>query len=71
MKIYRDNAKRITGLVHLPHLSSLFLQDFNEMIRQRLTFQEAIDSPAFHVMNRQRLTMTRRAVWKQLDEINL
>jgi hypothetical protein len=69
MKIYRDNAKRIAGLVRLPRLSSLFLQDFNEMIRQRLTYEEALTSPAFHVMNRQRLLMTRRAVWKQLDEI--
>jgi hypothetical protein len=69
MKIYLDNAKRIAGLVRLPRLSSLFLQDFNEMIRQRLTYEEALTSPAFHVMNRQRLLMTRRAVWKQLDEI--
>jgi CobQ/CobB/MinD/ParA nucleotide binding domain len=71
MKIYRDNAKRIIGLVRLPRLSSLFLQDFNEMIRRRLTYDEAIANPAFHVMNKQRLTMTRRALWKQLDEINL
>jgi hypothetical protein len=69
MKIYRDNAKRIAGLVRLPRLSALFLQDFNEMIRQRLTYEEAIASPAFHIMNKQRLVMTRRAVWKQLDEI--
>jgi hypothetical protein len=69
MKIYRDNAKRIAGLVRLPRLASLFLQDFNEMIRQRLTYEEALASSAFHIINKQRLVITRRAVWKQLDGI--
>lgn len=69
MKIYQDNAKRIAGLVRLPRLSPLFLQDFNEMIRQRLTYEETLASPAFHIINKQRLVITRRAVWKQLDGI--
>jgi hypothetical protein len=69
MKIYRDNAARFSGLVRLPRLSPLFLQDFNEMLRRRLTYAEAINSPDFHIMNKQRLVMVRREVWKQLDPV--
>ena len=67
MKIYRDNQTRFAGLVHLPRQSALFLKDFTEMLRRRLTYDEAIDSPDFHIMNKQRLVMTRRMIWQQLD----
>jgi hypothetical protein len=69
MKIYRDNVMRFAGLVRLPRLSPLFLQDFAEMLRRRLTYAEAIGAPSFHIMNKQRLVMTRRAVWEQLDKV--
>jgi len=36
------------------------------MLRHRLTYQEAIDRPDFHIMNKQRLTMIRRGVRDQL-----
>jgi hypothetical protein len=71
MSVYLDNRHRIAGLVRLPRLSPLFLQDFKAMLKQRLTYQEAIDSPAFHIMNRQRLVIIRRAVWQQLDALAL
>jgi hypothetical protein len=60
---------RFAGLVRLPRLSPLFLQDFAEMLRRRLTYAEAIGAPSFHIMNKQRLVMTRRAVWEQLDKV--
>ena len=69
MKIYRDNVARIAGVVRMPALSSMFLRDFNEMLRRRLTYAEAIDSPDFHIMNTQRLVMIRRQVWQQLDQV--
>lgn len=69
MTIYRDNILRIAGLVRLRRLSDLFLRDFNEMLRRRMTYAEAIDHPDFHIMNRQRLVMTRRDVWQQLEAV--
>jgi hypothetical protein len=69
MRIYLDNRHRILGPVRLPRLSPLFLQDFNDMLRKRLTYQEAIDSPEFHLMNKRRLFMIRQAVWQQLDGV--
>jgi len=71
MKIYRDNAQRIAGIVRLPRLSPLFLQDFNDMLRRRFTYAEAIESPDFRIMNRQRLVMIRRGVWEQLGGLPL
>ncbi|MDQ2764784.1 MAG: hypothetical protein M3Y22_15310 [Pseudomonadota bacterium] len=69
MKIYRDNATRFAGLVNMPALKPLFLQDFNEMLRRRLTYAEAINSPDFYIMNRRRLVMIRRQIWQQLEAI--
>jgi hypothetical protein len=69
MSVYLDNRGRIVGLVRMPRLSPLFLADFNTMSKQRLTYAEAIDSPAFHIMNRKRLDIIRRAVWQQLDQV--
>src|SRR5208282_6851067 len=51
MKIYRDNLHRIVGIVRLPGLSPLFLKDFNDRQRRRFIYQEAIESPDFHIMN--------------------
>lgn len=70
MKIYRDNGPRFAGLVTMPALKPLFLQDFNEMLRRRLTYDEAISSPDFFIMNRQRLVMVRRMIWDQLDGLS-
>jgi hypothetical protein len=67
MTIYRDSRDRIAGLIRLPRLAPLFLQDFNDMIRRRLTYEEAVGSPEFHIMNKQRLVMIRRAIWEQLE----
>lgn len=71
MKIYQDNIGRFLGLVRLPRLSPLFLADYNKMLTARLSYAEALGSPEFGIMNRQRLVMTRRAVWAQLSEIGL
>lgn len=69
MKGYTDNIHRIAGLVRLRRQPSLFLQDFNEMLRRRLTYAEAIESPDFFIMNKQRLVQIRRGVWQQLEAI--
>jgi hypothetical protein len=69
MRGYTENIHRIAGLVRLRRQPSLFLQDFNEMLRRRLTYAEAIDSPDFFIMNKQRLVQIRRGIWQQLEAI--
>lgn len=68
MPIYTDNTKRISGVVQLPELATFgFRPNVQEMLMRHLTFQEAIDSPDFMLLEKQRLTQVRRRIWQQLD----
>ena len=60
---YKKNLNRIVGPITLPALKpETFGRDIEEMLRRRLSFDEAIASPEFYVMSKQRLVMYRRAV---------
>lgn len=72
MPVYKENAKRIRGVVRLPELATFgFRPNVQDMHKRNLTFQEAIDSPHFMLLEKQRLVMVRRAIWKQLDAIGI
>ena len=43
----------------------------DEMLRQKLTFDEALNGSGFSIMARQRLQMVRREIFEQLDELGL
>lgn len=66
-KLYQDNRDRILGIVRLPRLNQhTFGHDVRVMLERRLTFAEAIESPEFMLVSKQRLTMTRRSIFGQL-----
>jgi hypothetical protein len=68
MKAYRENKARVTALIQVPEFSpKTDGQDFSQMMQSRMTFAEALASPALPVMTRQRLTLVRRRLWEQLD----
>lgn len=48
-----------------------YLRDVEEMPRRKLTFDEAINSPEFSIMARQRLKMVRTDLFEQLDGLRL
>src|SRR5262249_7070932 len=56
MKTYQDMKKRIETVISLPTFNDeLFPQDIASMLKGRLTFKDAIASPALTLMSRQRL----------------
>ena len=61
-KVCRENAGRIVGTVMLPVVEDLFGYNIAQMMKARLTFDEAIASPEFDILAAQRLTMFRRWV---------
>jgi CobQ/CobB/MinD/ParA nucleotide binding domain len=70
MKTYQDIKKRIQTVVNLPaFVDELFPQDIAAMLKSRLTFKEAIDSPAFSLMSRHRLKVAQRDFYSQLDTL--
>ena len=72
LKIYRETAASISGIVEMPRLkSSLFAHDFADMQAKHLTFEEAVKGAHFWLMTRQRLAMIWRDYQEAIDRIGL
>jgi hypothetical protein len=70
MQVYQTHRDRVGGLVHLPpRTASTFGADVKEMMQKHLTFEEAIASPDFTVMSKQRLKIIQRDVYEQLEAV--
>lgn len=67
MKVYTKHQDRITGLLHIPRqIHDTFGKDVEGMLDRKLTFEEAIASPEFGLMAKQRLAMVKRHIFEQL-----
>ncbi len=67
MKAYKENKEKISAIIHMPALKEeTFGRDVSEMLQERLTFDEAIASPAKTIMTRQRLKIVRDELFNQL-----
>jgi hypothetical protein len=72
MKTYQEIKKRIETVVNLPAFADeLFPQDIAAMLKGRLTFKEAIESPAFSLMSRHRLKVAQRDFYSRLDTLTV
>ena len=70
MKTYQDIKKRIETVISLPAFNDeLFPQDIASMLKGRLTFKDAIESPALTLMSRHRLTIAQRDFYSRLDSL--
>ena len=70
MKTYQDMKKRIEAVISLPTFNDeLFPQDIASMLKGRLTFKDAIASPALTLMSRHRLKIAQRDFYSRLDTL--
>lgn len=68
--LYKDYAHRIRGVIRIEKGNAdTFGRDMEMLGKNKLTFDEALQSPLFGIMPRQRLKMVREALYVQLDEI--
>lgn len=68
--LYKDHRQRIRGVVRIEKGNpDTFGRDMEMLGKNKLTFDEALNSPAFGIMPRQRLKMVREALFSQLDDI--
>lgn len=66
--LYKKHADRIHALVRLPEVrKETFGHDIEGMMRARLTFEEAANSPDFNLMARQRLRMSWATIREAMD----
>ena len=68
MKIYLENKEKVSGIIPIPELKAeTFGRDVSDMLKERLTFNEAISSPDRTIMTRQRLKIVRDSLFNLLD----
>ena len=71
-KIYDTHKTRIEALVTIPAVKpETFGLDMRKMLTRRLTFDEAVASPDFTIMERQRLKMMKRTLFANMAKANL
>jgi hypothetical protein len=72
LKVAQDHADRVLGAVTIRERNHhTFGDDVKEMLQRRMTFEAAIQDPAFSLVSKQRLTIVRRDLFEQLDALPL
>ncbi|HAW6249045.1 TPA: conjugal transfer protein TraL [Legionella pneumophila] len=68
LKVYKENKDRVAALINIPDLKEeTFGRDLTDMLQQKMTFNEAINSPERNIMTRQRLKLIRDQLFSQID----
>jgi len=71
-KLAQDLAPKLVGCVLIRKRNpDTFEDDVQQMLRSRLTFDEAIAAEDFSLVSKQRLQIVRRELFEQLDELHL
>ena len=71
-KLVQDVAPKLVGSVLIRKRNpDTFEDDVQQMLRSRLTFDEAIESEDFSLLSKQRLEIVRRELFEQLDQLDL
>jgi hypothetical protein len=72
LAVVRNHLDRIRGVVRIERRTpDTFGRDMDELLRRKLTFEEAQTGGGFSIMSRQRLQMIRRDIFDQLDKLRL
>lgn len=67
-KAYKDNRDRVSAIVSIPQLKEeTFGRDVSDMLRARLTFEEALQMDSLTIMARQRLKIFSSRLFEQMD----
>ena len=68
LRVYKETKDRIAAIINIPDLKEeTFGHDLSNMLQQKITFNEAIDSPERNIMTRQRLKLIRDQLFSQID----
>jgi hypothetical protein len=72
LAVVRNHLERLRGIVRIERRTpDTFGRDMDELLRKKLTFEEALTGGGFSIMSRQRLQMVRRDLFDQMDKLRL
>jgi hypothetical protein len=67
MKAYLDHKHRVIAVIRLPKRSeNTYGKDVDTMLKNHLTFDEALQSDIFYLMSKQRIKIVQRSIYEQL-----
>ncbi len=70
MPVCKKHANKVQGSVAIVRRTAdTFGRDVEDMIRQKMTFEEALNGSGFTIMAKQRLRVVQRELFEQLDAI--
>lgn len=70
--LFKNNHKQIHGIVRIGQVKKeTFGEDIDQMLEVKKTFNEAIESPDFSIVAKQRLKMFWKNIQTQLDQLQL
>lgn len=68
LRVYLTNKHRVAAIARIPTLKGETSgRDLSDMLQSRLTFEEAMAMSSLTIMTRQRLKITQRKLFEQLD----
>ena len=68
MKAYEKYRGRVSAIIKIPSLKDeTYGRDFAEMLQERITFSEALESETLTIMTRQRLKIVKGQLFKLLE----
>jgi hypothetical protein len=68
LKACRDNIRRLSAIIEIPQFKKeTYGRDLSDMLQERMTFDEALDTASLPIMTRQRLKIIRERLYCQLD----
>lgn len=67
MKVYKNHKSRVNGIITIHQQSELFSRDVKAMLEARQTFTEAMASPEYQFMSKNRLRMMKENLFAQMD----
>ena len=71
-RLYKDNAHQISALVCIPQVrKETFGRDLDQMLKEKLTFEEVQSNPDFTIMAKQRIRMMWNDLSEQMTQANL
>lgn len=67
LNVYKKHKDRIAGIIDIPRRTSeTFVRDVEDMLRDKLTFDEAVNAPANGVMVKQRLKSVQKDLFTRM-----
>ena len=70
MKVYQEHASRVRGTIRIQERNAdTFGKDIQVLAKNKLTFEEALASPDWQIMARQRIRTVQRDLFEQLDSV--